>query len=193
MNTRVLLAGLLSGIAMFLWSFVAHDLLPLGEIGVSQLENEDAVLDALKTNIGAAPGFYYFPGHHAGANATAQQRSEAIKRAMEKAATGPSGILVYHPSREFAFAKLLGVEFGTEVLEGILVVFLLSQTRIASFAGRVGFVLVVGILAAISTNVPYWNWYGFPSNYTAAYMFIQIVAFFCAGVVAALVLAKQRA
>ena len=193
MNTRVLLAGLLGGIAMFLWSFVAHDLLPLGEIGVSQFENEDAVLDALKTNIGDAPGFYYFPGHRAGANATAQERREAIKRAMEKAATGPSGILVYHPTRQFVFGKLLGVEFGTEVLEAILVVFLLSQTRIASFAGRVGFVLVAGILAAMSTNIPYWNWYGFPSNYTAANMFIQIVAFFCAGVVAALVLAKQRA
>lgn len=193
MNTRVLLAGLLGGIAMFLWSFVAHDLLPLGEIGVSQFQNEDAMLDALKTNVGDASGFYYFPGHHAGANATTHERSEAIKRAMEKAATGPSGILIYHPTRQFAFGKLLGVEFGTEVLEAILIVFLLSQTRIASFAGRVGFVLVAGILAAISTNIPYWNWYGFPSNYTAASMFIQIVAFFCAGVVAALVLARPRA
>ena len=124
---------------------------------------------------------------------TAHEKSEAIKRAMEKAATGPSEILIYHPTRQFAFGKLLGVEFGTEVLEAILIVFLLSQTRIESFAGRVGFVLVTGILAAISTNVPYWNWYGFPSNYTAAYIFIQIVAFFCTGVIAALVLAKQRA
>jgi hypothetical protein len=193
MSTRAFLAAILGGITMFIWSFVAHDLLPLGEIGVRQFENEDPMLDALKTNVGDTPGFYHFPGHHAGPNATAHERSEAIKRAMEKAATGPSGILVYHPTRQFAFGKLLGVEFGTEVLEAILIVFLLSQTRIESFAGRISFVLVTGILAAISTNVPYWNWYGFPSNYTAAYMFIQIVAFFCTGVVAALVLAKRRA
>ncbi|PYI72549.1 MAG: hypothetical protein DMF02_03310 [Verrucomicrobia bacterium] len=81
--------------------------------------------------------------------------------------------------------------FGTELLEAILVVFLLAQTRIASFAGRVSFVLIAGILAAIATNVSYWNWYGFPSAYTASYMLIQIVGFFLVGVVAALVLPKR--
>ena len=192
MSGRVLLAGILGGIAMFIWTFVAHDLLPLGEIGVRQFENEDAMLDALKTNVGDAPGFYHFPGHHAGPNASAHEKSEAIKRAMEKAATGPSGILIYHPTGRFAFGKLLGIEFGAEVVEAILIVFLLSQTRIESFAGRVGFVFVAGILVTIPTNVSYWNWYGFPSNYTAAYMFIQIVGFFCAGVVAASVLPKRR-
>ena len=192
MNTRVFLAGILGGIAMFLWSFVAHDLLPLGEIGVCQFENEDAMLDALKTNVGDAPGFYHFPGHHAGPNATAHEKSEAIKRAMEKAATGPSGILIYHPTRQFSFGKLLGVEFATELLEAILAVFLLTQTRIQSFGGRVGFVLVVGILAAITTNIPYWNWYGFPSNYTAAYMFTEIAGFLCVGIVAALLLPRPR-
>jgi hypothetical protein len=70
-------------------------------------------------------------------------------------------------------------------------VFLLAQTHIVSFAGRVGFVLVAGILAAITTNVSYWNWYGFPGVYTASYMLTQIVGFFLVGVVAALVLPKR--
>jgi hypothetical protein len=69
--------------------------------------------------------------------------------------------------------------------------FLLAQTRIASSAGRVGFVLVAGILAAITTNVSYWNWYGFPRAYTAGYMFTQVVGFFLVGIVAALVLPKR--
>ena len=73
---------------MFIWSFIAHDLLPLGEIGVHEFENETAMLDALKTNVGDTPGFYNFPGHHAGPNATRQEKSEAIKRAMGKAVTG---------------------------------------------------------------------------------------------------------
>ena len=190
MSTRAILAAILGGIAMFIWSFIAHDLLPLGETGVRQFENEAPMLDALKTNLGDVPGFYDFPGHRAGPNATPQEKSEAIKRAMEKAATGPSGILIYHPTRQFAFGKLLGVEFATELLEAILVISLLTQTRIESFGGRVGFVLVAGILAAITTNIPYWNWYGFPSNYTGAYMLTEMVGFFCTGVVAALVLPK---
>jgi hypothetical protein len=193
MSTRVFLAAILGGIAMFIWSFIAHDLLPLGETGMRELNNEDQVLDALKTNLGGSQGLYHFPGHKAGPNATRQERNEAIKRAIEKATTGPSGLLVYHPTRDFSFGKLLGVEFATELLEAILAVFLLTQTRIESFGGRVGFVLVIGILAAITTNIPYWNWYGFPSNYTAAYMFIEIVAFLWVGLVAALLLPKPNA
>ena len=66
---------------------------------------------------------------------------------------------MYHPpGRLFAFGKALIVEFSTEVLQAILVIWLLAQTRIVSFAGRVGFVLIAGILAAITINVSYWNW-----------------------------------
>jgi len=191
MTTRAFLAAILGGIAMFIWSFIAHDLLPLGEMGMREFKDEAAVLDALKTNLGDARGLYHFPGHWAGPNATRQEKSDAMKRAMEKAASGPSGLLIYHPSREFTFGKLLGIEFATELLEAILVVFLLTQTRIESFAGRVGFVFLAGILAAITTNVPYWNWYGFPSRYTAAYMSIEIIGFLCVGLIAALVLRNR--
>ena len=96
-------------------------------------------------------------------------------------------------SRSISLPKLLTIEFATELLEAILAVFLLAQTGIASFGGRVGFVFVAGILAAIATNVSYWNWYGFPGVYTAAYMLIQVVGFLCIGLVAALVLKSQRA
>ena len=176
---------------MFIWSFIAHDLLPLGEIGMREFKNESAMLDALKTNLGDARGLYHFPGHRADPNATRQEKSDAMKRAMEKAASGPSGLLIYHPSREFTFGKLLGIEFATELLEAILVVFLLTQTRTESFAGRVGFVFLAGILAAITTNIPYWNWYGFPSRYTAAYMSIEIIGFLCVGLIAALLLRNR--
>ena len=191
MTTRAFLAAILGGIAMFIWSFIAHDLLPLGEMGMREFKDEAAVLDALKTNLVNARGLYHFPGHRAGPNATRQEKSDAMKRAMEKAASGPSGLLIYHPSREFTFGKLLGIEFATELLEAILVVFLLTQTRIESFAGRVGFVFLAGILAAIATNIPYWNWYGFPSRYTAAYMSIEIIGFLCVGLIAALVLRNR--
>ena len=191
MTMRAFLAAILGGITMFIWSFVAHDLLPLGETGIREFKNEASMLDVLKTNLGDASGLYHFPGHKAGPNATRQEKSDAMKRAMEKAASGPSGMLIYHPTREFTFGKLLGIEFATELLEAILVVFLLTQTRIESFGGRVGFVLTAGILAAITTNIPYWNWYGFPSSYTAAYMSIEIIGFLCVGLIAALVLRNR--
>ena len=67
----------------------------------------------------------------------------------------------------------------------------MAQTRTTTFTGRVSFVTVAGILAAIATNIPYWNWYGFPKRYTVAYMFTQVVGFFVVGIVSALILRKS--
>jgi hypothetical protein len=189
---KILLAGILGGIVMFICTSIAHMALPLGEAGIREIPNESAVLSAMQSNIGDQTGLYIFPGPGVGKDATRQEKNEAMKHMAEKMATNPSGILMYHaPGRRFTIGKWLGIEFGTELLEAILVVFLLVQTRIVSFAGRVGFVLVAGILAAITTNVSYWNWYGFPCVYTASYMFIQIVGFLLAGVAAALILPKR--
>jgi hypothetical protein len=188
---KILLAGILGGIAMFIWTSIAHLVLPLGEAGISEIPNESAVLSAMQSNIGDQTGLYIFPGLGVGKNATRQEKNEAMKQIAAKAASGPSGLLMYHPTRPFTFGKWMAIEFGTELLEAILVVFLLGQTRIASFAGRVRFVFVAGILAAIATNVSYWNWYGFPSVYIGSYMLIQIVGFFVVGIVAALVLRKH--
>jgi hypothetical protein len=187
---KILLAGVLGGIVMFIWTSIAHMFLPLGEAGVGEIPNESAVLSAMQSNIGDQTGLYIFPGLGVGKNATRQEKNEAMKQSAAKASTGPSGILMYHPTRPFSFGKLMGIEFGTELLEAILAVFLLAQTCIASFGGRVGFVLVAGILAAIATNVSYWNWYGFPDVYIASYMLIQVIGFFCVGIVAALMLRK---
>jgi hypothetical protein len=189
---KILLAGILGGIAMFIWTSIAHMFLPLGKAGISEIPNESAVLSAMQSNIGDQTGLYIFPGPGVGKNATRQEKNEAMKRMVEKMATNPSGILMYHgPGRPFTLGKWLGIEFATELVESILVVFLLAQTVIASFAGRVGFVLVAGILAAIATNVSYWNWYGFPCVYTASYVFIQVIGFLCVGIVAALMLRKR--
>ncbi len=190
---RVILAGILGGVAMFIWTAIAHMVLPLGEAGVSQIgaENEGPLLDAMKTNLGERHGLFIFPGLNVAPTATSQEKKDAMKQMADKSANGPSGILIYHPTRPVTFGKWLGVEFVTELFEAILVVCLLAQTRLTTFAGRVSFVTTAGILAAIATNVSYWNWYGFPKRYTAAYMFIEIVGFFCIGIVAALILKRN--
>jgi len=191
MTKRILLAGVLGGIAMFIWTSIAHMALPLGEAGIREIPNEQAVLAAMQTNIGEKSGLYLFPGLGLGPNPNRAQKNEAMHHMGEMYANNPSGILMYHPpGRPLTMGKWLGIEFATELLESILVVFLLAQTKIESFGGRVGFVIVAGILAAIATNVSYWNWYGFPCVYTASYMFIQIIGFLCVGLVAGLLLRK---
>ena len=189
---RIFLAGVLGGIVMFIWTSIAHMALPLGEAGIGEIPNESVVLSAMQSSMGDNAGLYIFPGLGVGKSATREQKNEAMKQMQQRIAANPSGILMYHPpGRQFAFGKSLAVEFSTEVLQAILVIWLLAQTRIGGFAGRIGFVLIAGIMAAITTNVSYWNWYGFPGVYTASYMLIEIVGFILVGVIAALLLRKR--
>ena len=188
---RILLAGILGGVVMFIWTSIAHMALPLGEAGINEIPNESAVISAMQSSIGDNAGLYIFPGLGVGKNATSEEKNKAMKEMQQRIAANPSGILMYHPpGRPFAFGKSLVIEFSTEVLQAILVIWL-AQTRIGSFAGRVGFVLIAGILAAITTNVSYWNWYGFPGVYTASYILIEIVGFVLVRVAAALVLRRR--
>src|SRR5689334_9442149 len=61
MAKRVVLAGLLGGVAMFFWMSLAHVVLPLGETGVQEIANEPAVLSAMHAALGEKSGLYLFP------------------------------------------------------------------------------------------------------------------------------------
>ena len=186
MAKRILLAGILGGIAMFAWSFIAHTILPLGMTGIGEIPNEAAVLSAMQTSMGGSDGLYLFPGMGLGPKPSMKDVNAAMPQYEKKLAGNPHGLLLYHPPGGKAMEpRQLLTEFATEVVEALLAAWLLARTRLTSYTARVGFVFVVGLTAAITTNIPYWNWYGFPGSYTAAYVFMQIVAFLAAGLVAA--------
>jgi hypothetical protein len=187
MGKRVIVAGIVGGIAMFLWSSVAHVALPLGETGVSTVtHNEDALLVSLHSSLGDQHGLYLFP---AGGNST---DAAGMQQYAQKIASGPSGMIVYHPSGAQALAPgQLVTEFLSETLAGLIVAFLLSQMRSERFGSRLGITVVLGVFGALSTNISYWNWYGFPLSYTLAYMSIQIAGFIVAGAVAAAILKRR--
>jgi len=182
---RKILAGVLGGIAFFAWSSIAHLATGLGQVGLSELPNEQAVVDNLKANV-FAPGLYFFPGYGLGPNATHAQKMAAMKSLAPRIKAGPIGLMVYHPTGYDALSpRQMLIELSTNILQVLIAVFLLGQTRIYSFAGRWWFITMAGILAAISTNISYWNWYGFPGDYTAAYVSVIAIGFVCAGLVAA--------
>jgi hypothetical protein len=191
MTTRIILVGIAGGIVMFIWTSIAHMVLPLGEAGIREMPNESAIVETLTANLGEGRGLYIFPGMGLGDNPAPEAKKEAMKQMGEKLANSPSGLLMYHPRRPLNLGRLLSIEFATEVLEAILVVFLLASTRLLTAGSRILFVTIAGVLVAIGTNVSYWNWSGFPKRYTAAYIFIQIVGFFLVGTVSALMLRNR--
>src|SRR3982075_583997 len=133
-TTKIILAGLLGAIAMFAWTSIAHMALPLGEAGVQNTMNDDALLTALKSTVKDKRGLYIYPSMGLGPDATHAQRSEAMKSFEASLEKNPSGFFIYHPagSRPMNMGKYLTVEFITELCEALLAVWLLAQTRIVT-------------------------------------------------------------
>ena len=173
---RILIAGVLGGIAMYIWSAVAHVVTPLGMTGVDTMPNEAAVTAAMQTSLGDRAGLYLFP---AAAMTTPNL-------------PGPSGLLVYQNRANDMTPVTLAQEAAVQIVEGVLAAFLLSLTVLAGYVMRAGFVALVGVVAVLASNPSLWIWYKFPAEFTLAAMFMDVVGYLIAGLVIAAVL-KPRA
>ena len=189
MTAKHFFAAFLGALAIFFWGFIAHMFTPLGEAGTSLLPGADSISSTLTSSIGDKPGIYMFPTGGLGPEATTTEKRAAMERMMEEMKTKPSGLLVYKPAgTTFNFPQTLGIEFGINFLEALLIVYLLAQAGLATFGSHVLFVSVAGLLAAVATNLSYWNWYGFNATYTLANILMEVIGFLFAGLVIAFIL-----
>ncbi len=183
---RTILAGVVGAIAMFVWTSIAHVALPLGQIGLSQIPDEAPVLASIQHAIGSGSGLYFFPWID-------PKRSDAMAEETARMKVNPSGLLIYHPPGAGGMtATMLIVEFVKEAVVSLIAAFLLARSVLFSYAARVGFVSAIGLAATLTTNLSYWNWYGFPTSYTLAAMLTEFVGYFAAGLAIAAILGSNR-
>lgn len=185
MTKKILLGGVVGGIVVFVWSIISHMILPLGMVGFSQLPNEDMVVTALQENI-KDPGLYYFPGMEQTAGMTKEEQKAAMQKWEEKYHRGPNGTLIYQPQGQNPMMpKQLIIELLSNIAGALVAAYLLAKAvgGIASFGGRVLFVLLLGLFASLAIDISYWNWYGFPGSYTLAAIIDQVVSWGLAGLV----------
>jgi hypothetical protein len=177
---RVSIGGVVAGLVVFCWGAAAHMALPLGAIGFRVAPNEEATVGQLQGAL-KEPGIYLFPGHD-----MSKPLSESEQAALfEKIKKGPTGFLVYHPDGGEAMSpQQLGTEAGTNIVCALLAALLLAQTRLG-YVGRVLFVTGLGLFGSLIVSVPYWNWYRFPLDFTAAQTVEHVVGWFLAGLVLA--------
>jgi hypothetical protein len=173
MAKRILLAGVLGGLALFMWGGLAHMVLGLGEVGIQYLPQQQRMMDALKTATSQS-GMYFFPQRDQGGNVPAVQ------------AGGPWGILIYHSSGASGMRPgQLVNECILNIVVALFAAFLLSLAAgLNSYPKRVGFVTLLGATVAIMTNLEYLNWYEFPLNYTLAQILEVVIGFLIVGLIA---------
>ena len=172
---RILIAGIVAGVAMFVWEAVAHMVGPFGEMGLSTLPNQEAVRAALAAQLGGADGLFVFPAMEMG----------------DKPTPGPWGLLLYHPQFAFSWA-VMGWEALVELVMGLALALLIGLTGVTGFGRTMAIAALVGVAAAVAVSPSYTIWFGFPFAYTLSQMIVAFGDYVVGGAVVALLL-KPRA
>ena len=195
MTKRVLLATLVGGIVVFIVGSLCHTVLGLGEVGVKAIPQEDAVLAGMRAAIHDS-GLYIFPAPNMTPGRTKEQQQADMSAYAAKYQQGPSGILVYSTGSGVAlnYGKLLGGEFAIDVVSAFFLACILAMGAggVSSYWKRVFAVTLAGLFASVFLGLEYWNWYGFPTNYTCAYIANGFLDWYFAGLAMAAIV-KQPA
>ena len=174
---KVLLPGILGGLLVFVWSAIAHMVLPIGAMGINGIpSNEDALLTAMKSNI-QQPGVYLMPG----IDMSRKPTDAELNSVYAKAETGPTAFLVYHPTGEKVLTPGQLIRQALfQILGGLIAAFIISTT-VASLTTRGVMVMLMGLFAWLATNAPYWNWYRFPADFTIGQGLDRVIGWLLGG------------
>jgi hypothetical protein len=174
---RILIAGVLAGLAMFAWEAVTHMLLPFGEMGLSTLPDDEAVRQALAAQLGGSEGLYFYPDMTMDAQPSA----------------GAWGLVLYHPQMSFNYGAMFGWELLTELVQGLALALVIGLSATVAFGRRMTIALLVGIAAAVCVSPSYTIWFGYPLAYTLGQMIVALGDYLVGGAVIAAMLGRSPA
>jgi hypothetical protein len=183
MTKQLVLGTVLGAIVLFVWSALAWMLIPWPGDPLRSFTNEDAVASAIKANVPRS-GNYLLPNEVKRApGMTDDQYKAAQQVAMEKMSRGPVVFAAIRLEPFGSMTKPLVIKFVTLMIVALLASFLLAQTSGLSYATRVVFLTVVGLIIFGGSSVDEWNWWGFSNSYTAMQFGVLVIGWFLAGLV----------
>lgn len=186
MAGRVLLASIVAAVLMFAWGFVFWGLCCMGTKLAAPLPAELDVLAALR-NSQAPSGMYVYP------LLADPSDEEALAEWKNKHREGPLLQLAYRkeggpPMPPSVFAQGLGHYFAVALLTSCLLA--LAARGLPHFGGRLVFVLLVSLVAAIWSNVGDVVWWFHSPRYCLGNMAYTMGAGLVMGLVVAAIVRR---
>ncbi|MDQ3023769.1 MAG: hypothetical protein M3R04_05200 [bacterium] len=187
MNGKVLLAGLLGGIVLYVWGGLVWTVLPAVGLDLHPVTPlagpEEAVtaLDQLKVDEGVYYGAFIKPGSPEGEEMDMAHIDET-KPAIAFMVWRPQGI---NPA---AMTPMFIGGFLLAFLQALLAAFLLNIAAPVirnGYGGRVLFVVWLGIFASLVVHAMYANWMMFPMGYTLGMIADTVISWLLVGLLLA--------
>lgn len=186
MTKQLALGSILGAIVLFIWAFIAWEVIPWPGEPLRAFSNPDAMEQALKANAPVS-GNYLIPNKVKRApGMTDEQYNKAYDDLIAKMTQGPMMFASIRLEPMGSMTRYMGIGFLTTLVVALLASFLLAQTTGLSYKDRVLFITLIGVLIFIGGHADEWNWWSF-SN---AYMCMQMGAIVIGWLLASFVIAK---
>ncbi len=176
MTKRILLSSLLGGLVMFIWGAISWTALPWHHWTFNSFKDSAQVSQIIKTNTSQS-GMYLL-----NTEPTAENPQSTAKPLVFAS--------VFQPGMSSSMGPYLIGGLIIQIIAAFLVSLLLNMTRGLSYAARVGFVVLFGLAAFVSTELPYWNWFHFSTSYTLVSLLDLLIEWFLGGLVIAKIIKR---
>jgi hypothetical protein len=190
MLARILIAGIVGGVLIFVMGAVNHMVLGLQGRTMSGVPEEPTFIDHLKGR-NLKPGLYTFP--EMGSNTEEKDQAKVYADVNERYKAGPAGLLLIAPTGEDMMSpKTLGLELATNVIAAFLascVIGIVGAT--SSFGRRWLAVLLIGIIGWFSLTASYGIWYRFPHAFIHDEFLCALLEWSVAGVAIAAIVRRS--
>lgn len=192
---RVIIAGFIGAIVLFFYGMISWTVLPWHTKTYKPIPAESVVVNTLQQNI-SDTGAYYFPGipvHSPDADAATKKTMNDQWIAKHK--QGPLGMVIFHAQGIDPMSPMIMIQgfiislLGAMLAAGFLKISCAGKCK---YAVRVMFVTTLGIFVALVSDLNYWNWLFFPTDYTLVMIADDILSWFLAGLAIAFIVKTKN-
>jgi hypothetical protein len=165
MNAKFWIAGVLSGIAMFIWGAASHMFFGWHDATYNSFRDEDKVMEVIAEE---APhsGIYIAPvAGSMNEGLTSEQRDKAMEEMWAKSAQGPNIFVSVRREGMSSMGAPMILDFLALVLMSFVMLWLLQTVPGLSFGGKVLFVLIAGTVGMALVQLEQWVWWSFSTTY----------------------------
>ncbi len=157
------MAAILGGVTLFVWGVIWHAALPLYEGKVLfELSDSQTVNSVIQQNATHGNGVYYTK-------------------------EGVLAVVAFTPDMADKMQNMgmtVTIEFITNVLVALLFAVIIGRTGTFGSAIKGAlFMGLVGVTGLLSTELSYWNWYGFSAGFITLNIIGESLSWFVAGLV----------
>jgi hypothetical protein len=170
---RILISTVVVAVILFMWGFVAWAATPMHRTSGWAFDDETAVGAVLKENAPVA-GTYWIPAPpQSGASA------EALGAWTSAHESGPLALVMVHLEGRPTAPPLMFIQgFVVNLVAGFgaSLMLWLARGSLASYASRVAFVTILGVVVAGSADLKYWTFLFFPTDWSMMNVLDHLIA-----------------